>query len=274
MPTAKARYAGDGSGVLLPEFNARLKQQLRAFYPSQDAEDDPVWGHPADEFVEEILSTARWAKSALYAQGFEVTTAELRAEHKDLLKSLRAAEGKLHNLSAGLDSILNSLRPLVKKLRNLSQDLDRFLGVDAEPLECADQIEAFVGHVSSITETTSDMRKAKKLVFKPYAVAVESAIHTMAQHADAAAEVVAEMSKSRKLQDRQSAVIVESTIRILRVLKQYQIPAAATGDSYFPYTSNAVRILKLIGDDLGLVRSKLTWRDIISEVKEQAPDLK
>lgn len=226
MPTAKARYAGDGSGVLLPEFNARLKQQLRALYPSQDVEDDPVWGHPADEFVEEILSTAWWAKSALHAQGLEVTTAELRAEHKDLLKSLRAAEGKLHNLSAGLDSILNSLRPLVKKLRNLSQELDRFLGVDAAPLECADQVEAFVGHVSSITET-SDMRKAKKLVFKPYAVAVEAAIHTMAQHGHAAAEVVAEMSKSKKLQDRQSAVIVESTIRILMVLKQYQIPAAA-----------------------------------------------
>jgi len=203
-----------------------------------------------------------------------VSTAEIRAEHKDLLKSLRAAEGKLHNLSAGLNSILNSLRPLAKKLRNLSQDLERFLGLDATPLDCADQIEEFVGHVSSIMETTSDMRKAKKLVSKPHAVAVESAIRTMAQHVDAAAEVVAKVSKSKKLQDRQSAVIVESTIRILRVLKQYQIPAAATGDSYFPYTSNAVRILKLIGDDLGLIRSKLTWRDIISEAKEQAPDLK
>jgi hypothetical protein len=29
----------------------------------------------------------------------------------------------------------------------------------------------------------------------------------------------------------------------------------------------------MIGDDLGLVRDELTWRDIIIKAKQQAPDL-
>lgn len=273
MPTAKARYAGDGSGVLLPEFSIGLRQQLRALYPSQDAEDDPVWGHPADAFVGEILGTAWWAKSALHAQGHEVTTAEIRAEHKDLLKSLRAAVGKLHNLSADLNSLLNSLRVLAKKLRILSPNFARLLDLDADPLDCADQIDAFVWRLEAAVEATGDTRKAKKQVSKPEAHAVELAIDAMARHVDAATKAVSQVSKAHKLQDKQSAVVVESAIRILRILNQHQIPAAATGDSYFLYTSKAVAILKLIGDDLGLVRSELTWRNIIIKAKNHAPDL-
>jgi hypothetical protein len=216
MSTAKARFTGDGSGTRLPDFSDRLRQELRAFYSSQDAEEDPVWGHPADTFVEEVLGEAWWAKSALHAQEFEVTKAEVRAEHEDLLKSLRATAGKL---------------------RNLSPDLGRLVGVDADPLGCADQIEL------------------------------------MAQQVAAVSEVVEQMSKARKPIDKQHAVAVELALRVLRALQPYGIRAAATGDSYFGYTSKAITILKMIGDDLGLVRDELTWRDIIIKAKQQAPDL-
>jgi hypothetical protein len=273
MSTAKARYAGDGSGVLLPEFSDRLRQQLRALYPFQDEEDDPVWGHPADAFVGEILSTAWWAKSALHAQGHEVTTAEIRAEHKDLLKSLRAAGSKLHNLSADLNSLLKSVHVLAKKLRILSPDSARLLDLDADPLNCADQIDVFIRHVEAAVEATGDVRKAKKQVSKQMARAVELAIDAMARHVGAATEAVGKVNKAQKFQDKQYVVAVESAIRILRVLNQHQIPAAATGDSNLLYTSKAVTILKLIGDDLRLVRSELTWRNIIIKAKKYAPDL-
>jgi hypothetical protein len=217
MPTAKAKYTGDGSGELLPDFSNQLKQKLRAFYLGEDAEQDPLWGHPADVFVETVLSEAWWAKSALHAQEFEVTKAEVHAEHEDLLKSLRAAAGKL---------------------RNLSPDLDRLLGVNADPLGCADQIELLAQQVAAASEAVGRMNKAKKPIEKQHIVAVELAL------------------------------------RVLRILQEYGIPAAVTGDAYFQYTSKAVTILKLIGDDLGLVRDELTWRDTISKAKQQAPDLK
>jgi hypothetical protein len=68
-------------------------------------------------------------------------------------------------------------------------------------------------------------------------------------------------------------VAVELAIRVLRVLKEYGIKPAATGDAYWGYTSDAVEILKLIGDDIKLVRDELTWRDIIIKAKTSAPDL-
>jgi hypothetical protein len=163
------------------------------------------------------LSEAWWAKSALHVQEYEITKAEVRAEHVDLLKSLRAIE---------------------YKLRNLSPDLDRLLGIDADPLGCADQIAL------------------------------------MAQHVITASADVARLSKAKKPVEKQHDIAVEFAIRVLRVLQVYGIPAAATGDAYFAYTSKAVKILKLIGDDLGIKRDQLTWRDTIIKAKQQAPDLR
>jgi hypothetical protein len=218
MPTAKARYLGDGSGELLSDFSHQLKEELRSFYQGKNANPDlGEWVEPADAFVEEILSEAWWAKSALHVQEYEITKAEVRAEHVDLLKSLRAIE---------------------YKLRNLSPDLDRLLGIDADPLGCADQIAL------------------------------------MAQHVITASADVARLSKAKKPVEKQHDIAVELAIRVLRVLQVYGIPAAATGDAYFAYTSNAVKILKLIGDDLGIKRDQLTWRDTIIKAKQQAPDLR
>jgi hypothetical protein len=216
MSTAKAKYVGDGSGKRIPDFSEHLRQKLRDFYPGQNEEPDPVWGHPADAFVEAILGEAWQAKSTLHAQEFVITKAEVRVEHADMLKSLLATE---------------------QKLRNLSPDLDRLLGVDADPLGCADQIALMVKQFAAVSE------------------------------------VVEQMSKARKPIDKQHAIAVELAVRVLRVLKEYEIPAAATADSIFGYKSNAVRILKLIGDDLRLVRDELTWRDTIIKAKQQAPDL-
>lgn len=216
MTTAKPRYAGDGTGDKLDDFSDELRSALRKFFPDKDAFDNSIFGHPADAFVAHVLAEAWWAKSELHWQGFEGTKAELRAERDDLLKRVRELE---------------------VKLRSISSDLDRLLGINADPLGCADNL--------------SDLAKSIELA--------EAAIN--------------HLPKAKRTDQKQRWVAVELAIRVLRVLKEYGIRPSATGDSYFGYTSHAVEILKLIGKDIRLVRDELTWRDIIIEAKTATPDL-
>jgi hypothetical protein len=167
--------------------------------------------------VEAVLGEAWWAKSALHWQRFGITKEEVRAEHANLLKALRECE---------------------YKLRHLSPDHSRLLGINADPLACADGISLLI------------------------------------QSAETAAPAIELMDKARKPIEKQHDVAVELSVLVLRVLQRYGIRAAATGDDYFEYESDAVKILKLIGDDLGLVRDNLTWRDSIIKAKRKAPDLK
>ncbi len=208
MPTAKARYKGDGAGDLIKDFSDSLRRRIKEYYPGEQAE--------ADSFVAHILSEARWAKSELHWQGFDCTKAEIRAEHGDLLRQLTDA----HN-----------------KLQNLSPDFDRLLGSDADPLGCADKIKELVVHV------------------------------------ERARQRIDELPRARSPAEKQHAVALELAVRVLRALKDYGIAPAATGNAYYEYTSDAVQILKAIGDDISLCLSALTWRDIIVEAKAAAPDL-
>ncbi len=84
-------------------------------------------------------------------------------------------------------------------------------------------------------------------------------------------------------------IAVDMAIRVLPVLKDYGMATPTTHGKYAKinditsqsydgkdvsqYRSVAVDILKAIGDDIGLVRSEVTWRDIISEAKTASPDL-
>jgi hypothetical protein len=217
MPTAKARYLGEGAGEQGFDFSEQLKVKLRKFSPDIGAVPDPYFGHPADVFVEAILGEAWEAKSVLIAQRYDVTRAEGRAELEDLLKILLTS---------------------VHKLRNLSPSVGRLLSMSADPLGCADQIEIF------------------------------------AQHASASYEDVERVSKAKKPSEKQSAIATEMAIRVLRILQDYGIPASATRQESVKPASKAVKILKLIGDDLGLVRDELTWRDIVIKAKRAAPDLR
>ena len=80
-------------------FSSQLKATLRSFYPQQNAQTCPYFGHPADTFVEHILSAAGNAAADMMRQEFNVTKQELRAEQKDVLKSLKAMQDKLRKLS-------------------------------------------------------------------------------------------------------------------------------------------------------------------------------
>ena len=123
------------------------------------------------------------------------------------------------------------------KLRSLSPDFDRLLGVDADVWGCAAKIKELIGQV---------------------------------EHAKQRIDL---LPTARKPADKQHAMAVEMAVRVLRVLKSYEIKPSATCGSHFSYTSDAVQILKAIGDDIGLVLADLTWRDTIIKAKGVAPDL-
>ena len=123
MTTAKPRYAGDEAGVTPDNFSDNLRKAIRNFYPDKNACADPSFGHPADEFVAEVLEEAWWAKSQLHDRLPEGTKAQLRAELTDLLKNA----GKLEF-----------------KLRNISPDVARLLDINSDPIECADTLAHLV----------------------------------------------------------------------------------------------------------------------------------
>jgi hypothetical protein len=86
MPTAKARYTG--SKPTIRPSSDKLRSELRSYYPDKGRNIDPLWGDPADEFVELILSAANSATSEFAYQQMALTKEELRAEQRDLLKVL------------------------------------------------------------------------------------------------------------------------------------------------------------------------------------------
>lgn len=216
MATSRAKYAGNGSGTQIDDFSDSVKNLLRGFYPINEPINESPFDHPADEFVNVILSEAWWAKSEMHWIRYQATKQELRAEHADLQKRLEEVK---------------------YKLRHLTPDFDRLLGVDADPLGCADSIATLLGFVEDAGRTINNLPDKKKLNAKQHAIATELAL------------------------------------RVLRVLKQYNIKVSATASDDHGYTSDAVKILKSVGDDIGLCRSESTWRDIIAGVKAQSPDL-
>lgn len=231
MTTAKARFQGGGTGTPLKDFSDELKDKLRGLCP-ETAQSD--FENPADAFANHILAETWWAKDELHRlKKFDCTKAELRAECDKLLELLCEARDKL---------------------RSLSPDFDRLLGIEADPLGCADKIDALIGPVES------------------------------------AGCLIDAQPQEPKTADKQYDVAVELAVRVLRVLVSYGIAPAATAgiqqrmvditqavsveQHEAHYQSKAVEILKAIGADMGLVRAETTWRDIICTAKQAASDLK
>ena len=234
MPTAKARYAGNGAFIKIPDFSDDLKKRLRDFYPDKEAKTDPTWGSPADVFVSNILAEAWWAKSELHWQSFDLTKPEIRAEHADLLKVLKVAQSKV---------------------RSLSPDFDRLLGIDADPRGCADEISRLISRVEHAGDMLNSQPDARRTAEKHHEVAIGMAVRILC----------ALMTYKIKPSGTASSYLPMADITEIRGGKK--------GDEATRYVSDAVLILKAVGDDLGLVLAESTWRDIIIEAKKTAPEL-
>lgn len=135
------------------------------------------------------------------------------------------------DLQREIDALVSALEEAERRTRNLSDDADRLLGAQADP-------EALLEHLL--------------------------AIGGCARSARASAD-------SRPGRDNPVAyrhrIAAEMALRVLRVLDDYGIPAAATCNPDHGFQSDAVTILKLVGDDLGLPLSPATWRDVILKVQ-------
>ncbi|MBK9522876.1 MAG: hypothetical protein IPO13_14915 [Rhodocyclaceae bacterium] len=126
-------------------------------------------------------------------------------------------------------------------LDNLSHDFDIMLGVDADILGCRDQIRALIPRIEAAKATISKLPRAKKL--------------SQAQ-ADAS---------------------VEMAIRVLRVWKGYGGSVTATADMAANagrgQVSDSVKILKILGDALGLCLAEKTWVASIAKARRKVSDL-
>jgi hypothetical protein len=76
-----------------------------------------------------------------------------------------------------------------------------------------------------------------------------------------------------KLSESRHRIGIEMAIRVMRVLKDYDVSISASADPDLNYISAAVKILQAIGNDIGLCLSAVTWRDLIAEAKQATPDL-
>ena len=223
MPRVKPAYDTDG-GWKNREFNeeswkvltVRLQKELRPYYPDKSAEEDPTFGHPADEWSNYLISASWSAISTMRWIRLRLTKEKLLAEQTDLLKTL--------NL-------------VVSKLSSVSLDLDKLFGVDADVLGARDKIKELIPFVEASGATVAKLPRAKK--------------RAEADH-DAA---------------------IEMAVRVLRILRNHGIEPAATADKIYQHFSDAVSILKLIGDELQLPLDETTWRRVISQAKEKATDL-
>ncbi|MBV8048769.1 MAG: hypothetical protein JO171_16590, partial [Paludibacterium sp.] len=140
-------------------------------------------------------------------------------------------------LRAEQQDVIRTLKRADSCLSDLSHDLDILLGTDADVLGCRDQIRKLAAQVE---------KAAGKIGALPTAPKTASA---------------------------KSAAAVEMSIRVLRLLKATGIKISETADSANKYTSDAVLILKAIGDELGLVFAPLTWKSHIKSAREKAVDL-
>lgn len=141
-------------------------------------------------------------------------------------------------LRAEQADVLATLKKAHFCLSNLSHDFDIMLGVDADIWGCRNKISDLIPRVESATAAIDRLPRANKI------------------------------------RDAQHDAAVEMAIRVGRILNGCGIPMSATGDAYFGYTSEAIQILKILGDEIGIVLAPLTWRDNIIEAKQSSPDIK
>jgi hypothetical protein len=219
MPTAKPRYDPDGSWKVRKYDDAswkalhtRVQKELRPYYPEKNASADPTFGHPAAAWATGLLEAAHTEVSTTLWLGRRLTSAELRAEQADILKTLEKAE---------------------QCLSYLSDDLNIMLDVDV--LDCRDKIRNLI----------------------PSIVATEA--------------IIGKRPRAKKLRDVQRKAAERMAICILRMLNDDGISAAATAHTHLGYVSDAVKILKIIGDALGLRLAEATWKSVIIEAKRVMP---
>jgi hypothetical protein len=129
------------------------------------------------------------------------------------------------------------LETVVTKLRTLSRDVLNLLSIDLDPVDCADRNERCQVCIREASTKTKSL--------------------------------------DTKMQAHRARAMIahELAIRVLRVAHGYGMKIAASGsDGSGTYVSDAIKLLKLVGDHIGIKRQLLTWRGIVAKVKAEATE--
>jgi hypothetical protein len=133
-----------------------------------------------------------------------------------------------------VSDLLKRASELEVRLRSISPDVDRLLSINADPLGCADKLRE------------------------------------LARSIELAEAAIDRLPQAKRDQQKERRVAVELAVRIIEVLISYKLNVSTTYTADFDgYTSDVVRILKMLGDDLQITRDESTWLDIIIEAKKQ-----
>ena len=145
-------------------------------------------------------------------------------------------------LRAEQADLLKSLKTTANKLakhderrvtENVSPDLSQLFGPGADVLGTYDAIQNLIGHVE------------------------ESLIK------------IGRMPTAPKINDARSAAALEMAIQCLRLFKDVGGKVSATANKAYGSTSDAVKLLKTLGDEFGLCFDEATWRKTVSKAKKQ-----
>jgi hypothetical protein len=134
-------------------------------------------------------------------------------------------------LRAEQADILRALEKAKVSLSEMSYDLHNLLDSEVDVLECRDLIAVIIPHIKELPGKISALDRAKKYL------------------------------------EVQHKAALRMTVEVVRFLENDGTPVIATANKYHDRFSDAVKILKVLGDALKLRLDETTWRDRISEAR-------
>ncbi len=206
MSSPKARFTGAQPPSRVRDLTHAEVLRLRDLWPKGGIES--AWGHPGDEFAASLADVVLGVRAQRHRE--IVSREDARAELHRVARQLREAE---------------------KMLRALSPEVDVLLGVEADPLGCADEIRAMVER----------FRRAEVAHATLYA------------------------GTSNAEHERRLALDV--CIQVAGVLRDHGIEVSATAVVDLQQQSVAVACCAAVGELSGIPRSPATWRDLLADVR-------
>ncbi len=276
MSRPKARFKGPKL-LEMREVSPCLADKLQELWPHGGAI-SPIWGHPSDIFVEQLLSEARWASAELLRMKQDSDIEDIRAEFDRVVLSLRRAESVLRKHQQARADGRKKLAAATLMLRSLSPYVDRLLGPQADPYGTADELEKILsgGDIDAAMNAVAELvarfsLETRNKISAPALQAVETVDPTSRQPEKLSKKNLARISSRRRV------IAGELATRVAQTLQTQRIGVTSTAATHLPmlditdpryfgasdpvrYESIAVKVLRAIGDNIGLSFSPETWR--------------
>lgn len=263
---ARSKAVFSGREPEMGRFGPRTKKVLRGIARQFDRTKSmraQGWPAPEKDFVGAVLTEAEFLRTeyGYIWNGSRDPLAPAKKEARQTCVALRRAlERVLRDLRSppANKRIRRTLRAAESNLRQLPANVDRELGIDADPLGAADEIR--------------DVSVALVLGEKPQStIALASKIDSLLVRVKVAEERIALWPKSQSWNSQLRAACVETALRVLRVLREWDVPTTAhatdSSDSRSDErTSVAVRVMLAIASNFSaLPHGRDTWRQIVGE---------